>query len=128
MRNLKPWKYIVLGSVGLLLILGSGRYSSGAIEQEKVLESIQEQIISLRKEFKLRVKRAEEDRHAVYENIRQKLKELVETQTSLKTSQPEMTKKVEKLLPLLETYSEHIDDFEQMLDTMEGTMGQFGCD
>ena len=42
MRNFRRWKYIILGSVCLLFLLGSGRFSSGAVEKEKVLESIQE--------------------------------------------------------------------------------------
>ena len=71
-------------SLWFFIILGVCDYSFGSVENEKTLEEIQQQIISFRNEFKLRLQKAENDRLAIHENIQTKLEDLIDQQQSLR--------------------------------------------
>ena len=121
------WKlrYTILSLATVLLMLaisGPARNVSGATEREQVIQQIQEQIISFRKEFKQRVARDEEDREAVYKNIHQKFSALNDSQVALSESEPEMLKQLEKIQPELEKYGARISVLEEMMTAMETTM------
>ena len=112
-----------LSALLMILALSSlTRHSYGATSQDQVLQELQEQIISFRKEFKQRVARTEEDREAVYTNIHQKFSALNDTQLALNESEPEMLKQLETLQPFLAQYGEQIAALEKMMTDMETTM------
>ncbi len=106
----------------LLAISGLARNSYGAVAEEQVLQEIQEQIISFRKEFKQRIARTEEDREAVYKNIHKKFSTLNDSQLSLNELEPEMLGQLEKIQPSLAQYGEQIVVLEEMMTAMETTM------
>ncbi len=101
------------------IIFGWSGYSQGATKEDVALQDIQEQIIALRKEFKLRMEQAGGDQHAIYENIQLKLKELIDVQSARNELHPKLIAQVEKLLPTLEAYGKQIDNFEQMVNAIE---------
>ncbi|PIE33532.1 hypothetical protein CSA56_11440 [candidate division KSB3 bacterium] len=102
-----------------IIIFGWCEHSQGATQEDTALRAIQDQIITLRKEFKLQMQQAGSDRQAIYENIQLKLKEITEAQNTSKKIQPELMAQVEQLLPTLETYGKQIDKFEQMVAAIE---------
>jgi tol-pal system protein YbgF len=125
------FKKLLLMSFCLVITLGFNNYSSGqTVDKSKTavdktvetLNEIQNQIISLRNEFKLRVQKAEEDQVTIYEYIQTKLEELINSQQSLNKSYPAFKEKVEELKTLLDTYNDKIMTLEQTVDTMESTM------
>lgn len=124
MQKRTIFRHIVLASICVYMALGAWNHAFGAVDQDTILEELQEQIILFRKEFKLRIAKAENDRQLIYENIHKKLKDLGNSQEQVKTSQPEITKKVRELLSLLEKYSKQIDILEKTLDTMETAIHQ----
>ena len=54
-------KKILQVSICLFITLGICTQSLGTVEEEKTLKEIQQQIISFRNEFKLRLQKAEKD-------------------------------------------------------------------
>ncbi len=121
---MKALKKILQIGICLFMVVGLGNNAFGQADREKTLNEIQNQIISLRNEFKLRIQKAEQDRLAIYEHIQTKLEDLITNQQSLNTSYPEFKEKVEELASLLDMYSGKIATLEQVLDTMESTMNQ----
>lgn len=103
-------------------ISGLAGNACGAVAQEQVVQDIQDQIISFRKEFKQRIARTEEDREAVYKNIQQKFNALNDSQLALNELDPEMLEQLEKIQPMLEKYGEQIAVLEEMMTAMETTM------
>lgn len=115
-------KKILQVSICFFIILGVGNYSFGASDNEKTLQEIQQQIIALRNEFKLRLQKAENDRLTIQEHIQTKLEELINQQQSSHAGYPEFKEKVEKLRTLLDTHSDKIATLEQIVNTIESTM------
>lgn len=127
MQKLTIFKYIVLLSICLCMVPGTWKDVFGVgidDEQEATFEKLQQQIISLRKEFKLRMAQAENDQRLIYENIQKKLKALVDSQEALNTSQPETIQKAQELLAVIEEYNEKLTLLEQTLETVETSMTQ----
>lgn len=122
MRDHRLLKHVLLGTFCLMMISGISRDSFGQVERAEALDAIQEQIIAFRKEFKLLMGRAVEDRQAVYENLQQKFEDFAGKQVSANEFQPDLAKKVNELLPLLEEYDQQIDSLEQVVDEMQTTM------
>jgi tol-pal system protein YbgF len=120
----KVLKQILVVSMSLFIVLGLCDHSFGAADTQKILNEIQNQVISLRNEFKLRIQRAEHDRLTVYEHIKTKLEDLITKQRSTDTLYPEFKEKVEELTSLLDTYDAKIAELEQALETMESTMNE----
>ncbi|PID56733.1 hypothetical protein CSB45_09820 [candidate division KSB3 bacterium] len=118
----KGLRYYLSGCIILLLLAAFADNSHAAADQGQVLLDLQEQIIAFRKEFKQRSAQAQEDRNAVYENIRQKFSNLNEAQNSLNDREPELSAQLEKIQPMLEQYGEQIETLEAMLATMESSM------
>jgi len=121
---MKVLKKILQASICIFITLGVCNHSFGTVEDEKTLNKIQQQIISLRNEFKLRLQKAEKDRLKIHEHIQIKLEELINSQQSLNTSYPEFKANVEKLSFDLDTYSDKIAALEQVLETIESTMNE----
>lgn len=115
-------KKILQVSICFFITLGICTQSLGTVEKEKTLKEIQQQIISFRNEFKLRLQKAEKDRLAIHEHIKTRLEDFLNKQQSLKTTYPEFKEHVEKLRTLLETYDGKIETLEQTVNTMESTM------
>lgn len=121
MRNYQ--RFVVVCSVCLLIgFILSAESASGAVEQTQLLENIQNQILSLRQEFKLRIQKTEEAQEAIAENLQAKVTDLLATQESKQPSQDEIMTKIQQLQTVLETYSVQMNDLEQAVGTMETSM------
>jgi tol-pal system protein YbgF len=115
-------KMIVLTSICFVIVFGSGEDSFSATATQKTLEDIQNQVIALRTEFKLRAQRAENDQMTVQEHLTAKLKDLLDKQQSTNASYPELTAKVNALKSVLDAYNDKIATFEQVVNTLETTL------
>ncbi len=93
-------------------------------EEGKTSEELQQVVISLRREFKLQMAQAEQDRRLIYENIQVKFKDLMNKQEVHNSSQPEITQKAQTLLALLQEYDKDLTLLEHALNTIETTMNQ----
>ncbi len=124
MQKQTVFKYLVILSICSCIALGTWDDAFGAVEEDISLEELQQQIIALRKEFKLRITKAEKDRQSIYENIRKKIRGLGKKQEDFNASPPELTKQIQELLSVFKTYSAQIDVLEKTVDTMEKTMNQ----
>ncbi len=90
--------------------------------QAQIMDDIQQQILSLRKEFKLRI---EKKRRRPVHDCRKtsgKITNLLSTQESVYSSQPEIAKKIQQFRTLLDTYAAQMDSFRQITDAIEMTM------
>jgi tol-pal system protein YbgF len=122
MRSENFLRMIVLTSICFVIVFGLYEYSFGAADTQKTLEDIQNQVIALRTEFKLRIQRAENDQMTIQEHLTTKLKDVLDKQQSTGVSYPEFTTKVEALKSLLDTYNDKITTLEQVLNTLETTL------
>lgn len=115
-------KMIVLTSICFVIVFGLYEYSFGAADTQKTLEDIQNQVITLRNEFKLRIQRAENDQMAIQAHFTAKLKYLLDKQQSTSAFYPEFTTKVGEVKSLLDTYNDKIAMLEQVVNTLETTL------
>ena len=121
MRNCQ--RYVIIYSVCIVVVfMLYGESALGAIDQTQILENIQNQILSLRQEFKLRIEKTEEAQQAIAENLQAKVSDLVSTQEAAQPSQSEVAEKIQELQTLLGTYNTQMNDLEQALGTMETSM------
>ncbi|GAK61699.1 hypothetical protein U27_02528 [Candidatus Vecturithrix granuli] len=93
-----------------------------ASARTQLMEDIQQQILTLRKEFKLQMERSEDAQHAIAEKLQDKITNLLSTQESIYSSQPEVAQKIQQLQTLLDAYAVQMDSLEHITDAMEMTM------
>jgi DNA repair exonuclease SbcCD ATPase subunit len=99
-----------------------GPSALAATSQAQIMDEIQQQILSLRKEFKLRIEKRENAQHTIAEKLQEKITNLLSTQESVYSSQPEIAKKIQQFQTLLDTYAVQMESFEQITDAIEMTM------
>ncbi len=91
-------------------------------DRKAALAQIQNDVLTFRSEFKARMARAAEDRHAVYENLHEKLTELTSMYDESSGKKEELAKEFQTLLSEIEKYGEQISALEQSLTTTETAM------
>lgn len=93
-----------------------------ASARTQLMEDIQQQILILRQEFKLQIEKSEESQHAIAEKLQDKITNLLSTQESIYSSQPEVAQKIQQLQALLEAYAVQMDSLEHITEAMDMTM------
>lgn len=91
-------------------------------DRKAMLAQIQNDILLFRREFIARMVRAKEDRHAVFENLQEKLDELNAVPDDSQASKEHLAKAFERLRAEIEQYGEQITALEQSITTMETDM------
>ena len=125
MKNRTILTYVLQYGLCIFMMLGICQDSFGAMtDQSQIINEIQQQIITLRKEFNLRMEKMEGDHQTIAENIQSKFTTLLNEQQTLNTSQPKLTEKVQNLQSVLNRYNNQIDLLEQTLNAMETTMSK----
>ncbi len=91
-------------------------------DKKAALAQIQDDILTFRSEFKARMARAAEDRHAVYDNLHEKLDDMKSMHDDSSGKKEELAKGFQTLLSEIEKYGEQISALEQSLTTTETAM------
>ena len=91
-------------------------------DKKAMLAQIQNDILLFRREFIARMVRAKEDRHAVFENLQDKLEELNAVPDDSQASKEQLAKEFETLRAEIEKYGEQIAALEQSVTVMETAM------
>lgn len=110
-------------AVCLVLSIGISQSAFSQVEQQISLDEVQQQIIDLRNEFKLRIQKAEEDRSAIQQNVKVKLEDMLARQQSPDaTTYTELKEELAQLETVLASYDQSITSLEETLETLESTM------
>ena len=91
-------------------------------DKKAILAQIQNDILLFRNEFTARMVRAEKDRHAVFNNLHGKLRELQSIHDESQANKETVAKAFETLRSEIEKYGEQIAALEQSVSTMETEM------
>ena len=91
-------------------------------EQQEPLEQLQQQIVTVRSEFKQWVQRAEDDREAIQEYVEKHLEELLSQQDDSQPRYSKLQEHVERVHTAIGDYSTGIETLEQAVVTFETAM------
>ena len=121
MRN-RQQSVILCSACVVFMFVFWGEIVLAASTRAQLIEDIQQQILTLRQEFKLQIEKSGEAQHTIVEKLQEKIANLLSTQETVYSSQPEVAQKVQQLQTLLEAYAVQMDTLEQNTDAMEMTM------
>lgn len=121
MRN-RQQSVLLYSACFVLVLVFWEETALAASAHAQLMEDIQQQILTLRKEFNLQMERSEEAQDAIAEKLQDKITNLLSTQESIYSSQPGVAQKIQQLQTLLDAYAVQMDNLEQNTDAMEMTM------
>lgn len=110
--------------LGCLLVCSVPDVAIGQTQQQEPFEQLQQQIITVRNEFKQWIQRSEKDREAIQEYVEEHLEELLSEHEDSQPYYPELQEHVERVHSTIENYSAGIDALEQSVATFESTMNE----
>lgn len=114
-------KHLVLALIAVILI-GVGSSCVAATTRPDPLIELQNQILALRNEFKLRIQHTEKNQLAIQQDLKAKIENIRQMQSTTAGGYAEMKTGLETLKTMIDGYAVNITEVEQRVTALDSAM------